>query len=139
MMEEEKKEEQEREWQNEEIEFVVSCKMKRRWAQAFVSMLEYMEFCGKVGHSSDVGMFADGDGDYRPEFTVKGFKLFDGKLNPPCPGSYGHSNVVFDADFTLDRLEYYKGDGQQYLDENQKWGVKQMVKDGWDDWRPMKK
>ena len=29
-----------------------------------------MEFCGKIGHSSLIGFYSDGDGDFRPEFKT---------------------------------------------------------------------
>ena len=31
-------------------------------------MLKWMESCGNLGHSSIVGFYADGDGDFRPKF-----------------------------------------------------------------------
>ena len=42
--------------------------MEERWVDHFCSMLKYMEDMGKIGHSSIVGFYADGDGDFRPKF-----------------------------------------------------------------------
>ena len=30
-----------------------------------------MEFCGKIGHSSLIGFYSDGDGDFRPKFKIE--------------------------------------------------------------------
>ena len=50
--------------------FIISCTMEERWINHFLSFLSYMEFCGKIGHSSLVGFYSDGDGDFRPEFKT---------------------------------------------------------------------
>ena len=44
--------------------------MKDRWAPYFVSMLKRMEYNGRIGHSECVGFLSDGDGDFRPTFTI---------------------------------------------------------------------
>ena len=49
--------------------FTISCTMEERWINHFLSLLSYMEFCGKIGHSSLIGFYSDGDGDFRPEFN----------------------------------------------------------------------
>lgn len=51
-----------------EIEFNIKVKMDERWVNDFCSMLHYMQNCGDIGHSSVVGFYADGDGDFRPKF-----------------------------------------------------------------------
>lgn len=33
-------------------------------------MLNWMQSCGNLGHSSLVGFYADGDGDFRPKFNI---------------------------------------------------------------------
>ena len=48
--------------------FNIKVTMKERWVDDFCSMLKWMETCGQIGHSSLVGFFADGDGDFRPKF-----------------------------------------------------------------------
>lgn len=50
--------------------FTITCTMKDRWVNDFMSMLKYMESCGKIGHSGLVAFFADGDGDFRLEFKT---------------------------------------------------------------------
>lgn len=56
----------------EEITFTVTCTMRRRWAAQFIGMLRKMERLGGVGASRTLQFFSDGDGDYRPKFTVEG-------------------------------------------------------------------
>jgi len=60
--------EKERDKLFEEVEFTVKCKMRRRWAIQFLSMLKCMQYYGGLGCSREVGMYADGDGDYHPKF-----------------------------------------------------------------------
>lgn len=55
---------------SKEVEFTIKAKMDERWVDYFCSMLQYMEFCGKVGHSGLVSFYSDGDGDFRPKFEV---------------------------------------------------------------------
>ena len=53
-----------------EVEFNIKVTMKERWVDDFCSMLKWMEFCGKQGHSSMTGFYSDGDGDFRPTFEI---------------------------------------------------------------------
>jgi len=53
---------------SEEVEFTVKCTMKKRWADQFLSMLNYMVSLGKSGASREVTFYADGDGDFHPQF-----------------------------------------------------------------------
>ena len=53
-----------------EVTFNVTCTMPERWADAFCSMLSLMEKNGNIGHSSIIGFYSDGDGDYRPKFQI---------------------------------------------------------------------
>ena len=48
----------------------VTFKMKKRWLPAFYGMLSLMEKYGKAGCSRTIGMYSDGDGDFRPTFSV---------------------------------------------------------------------
>lgn len=48
--------------------FNVKITMEERWVDDFCSMLYYMQYCGEVGHSSAIGFYSDGDGDFRPKF-----------------------------------------------------------------------
>ena len=52
------------------IEFTIKANMSKRWVNEFCSLLKYMEYCGNIGHSSLVGFYADGDGDFRPKFEI---------------------------------------------------------------------
>ena len=76
--------------------FTISCTMEERWINHFLSFLNYMEFCGKIGHSSLIGFYSDGDGDFRPNFDIdieyekkKGYWSNDVELSTP--------EVIFDA------------------------------------------
>ena len=53
-----------------EVTFNIKVTMKERCVNDFCSMLKWMEYCGHLGHSSIVGFYADGDGDFRPKFDI---------------------------------------------------------------------
>lgn len=55
---------------DKEITFNIKVTMNERWVNDFCSMLKYMEYCGDIGHSSIVGFYSDGDGDFRPKFEI---------------------------------------------------------------------
>ena len=55
---------------DKEITFNIKVTMNERWINDFCSMLKYMEYCGDIGHSSIVGFYSDGDGDFRPKFEI---------------------------------------------------------------------
>lgn len=48
--------------------FTIEVEMEERWIDCFMSMLNEMECLGVMGSSSSVSIFADGDGDFQPEF-----------------------------------------------------------------------
>lgn len=48
--------------------FTVYCQMDERWIPSFLKMLNTMQHNGDIGRSEFVGMYSDGDGDYRPRF-----------------------------------------------------------------------
>lgn len=50
--------------------FTIKVTMNERWIDDFCSMLKRMEYCGKVGHSSILSFYSDGDGDFRPKFEI---------------------------------------------------------------------
>ena len=50
--------------------FTIEVTMNERWVNDFCSMLNWMQSCGNLGHSSLVGFYADGDGDFRPKFNI---------------------------------------------------------------------
>lgn len=43
--------------------------MRERWVPHFMSMLKYMQQLGGLGGSRTVGIYSDGDGDFRPKFN----------------------------------------------------------------------
>jgi len=51
-----------------ERNFTIHCKMEERWIAYFIKMLNEMERNGSIGHSEFIGLYADGDGDFRPNF-----------------------------------------------------------------------
>lgn len=89
----------------EEVEFTIKCKMPRRWARPFICMLDYMEHCGKIGHSTNVGLFADGDGDFRPSFMISGFEKFPPQ--PPRMREWVTGDAMFDSDVTAETMRTY--------------------------------
>lgn len=50
--------------------FTVEVEMEERWVDNFCSMLHYIESLGNMGASDIVGIYADGDGDFRPKFKI---------------------------------------------------------------------
>lgn len=76
--------------------FNIKVTMNERWIDDFCSMLHWMESCGNLGHSSLVGFYADGDGDFRPKFEIgidyekkNGIWNTEKPLSPP--------EVIYDA------------------------------------------
>lgn len=55
--------------QNEVVEFDVHCRMKKCWANEFLSLLNEMQRLGNMGCSRIRGLYCDGDGDFKPKFT----------------------------------------------------------------------
>lgn len=78
-----------------DITFSITVTMKERWVDDFCSMLKWMESCGDRGHSSFVGFYADGDGDFRPEFDIG--VPFKQKEGIPRDRIYGKPEIMFDA------------------------------------------
>ena len=56
---------------NDIVEFDIHVKMERRWVNDFCSMLKEMERNSKIGHSGWIGLYADGDGDFRARFDIE--------------------------------------------------------------------
>lgn len=78
-----------------DVTFNIEVTMKDRWVDDFCSMLKWMEHCGAVGHSSFVGFYADGDGDFRPEFSIK--TPFEKKEGIPKSEILCKPEIMFDA------------------------------------------
>lgn len=51
--------------------FIIECEVPERWVNDFCSFLKRIEHNGNIGHSSLIGFYADGDGDFRPTFNIK--------------------------------------------------------------------
>ena len=81
-----------------EVEFNIKVTMEERWVNDFYSMLRYMQRCGAVGHSSVVGFYADGDGDFRPKFEIdRPFSYVQGRWNKEECVQLPELEVMFDA------------------------------------------
>lgn len=78
-----------------EVTFNIQVTMEERWVDDFCSMLHKMHMNGAIGHSSLIGFYADGDGDFRPTFEIDR----DFKKKPGIPGSkiFRKPEVMFDA------------------------------------------
>ena len=50
--------------------FTIEVEMEERWIDDFCSMLKEMERLGSIGSSKKVGIYSDGDGDFRPKFDI---------------------------------------------------------------------
>ncbi|MFQ4800984.1 hypothetical protein C4U87_00790 [Clostridioides difficile] len=65
-----------------EKEITIKVKIEERWINEFCSMLKCMESLGDIGSSKIVGIYSDGDGDFRPKFEIDtDFKKVDLKIN----------------------------------------------------------
>lgn len=53
-----------------EKKIVVEATMEERWVPYFLSMLKHMETLGEMGSNAIVGIYSDGDGDFRPKFKT---------------------------------------------------------------------
>lgn len=51
------------------MKFNVEVEMPERWVPHFIGFLKHLERNGQLGHSSIIGFYADGDGDFRPTFN----------------------------------------------------------------------
>lgn len=55
----------------EKRKFIIECEVPERWVDDFCAMLNSMQSFGNLGHSGVVGIYADGDGDFRPKFNIQ--------------------------------------------------------------------
>jgi hypothetical protein len=65
--------------------------MRERWIPHFMSMLKYMEQLGGLGGSRTVGIYSDGDGDFRPKFN---FSMDTAVVKPKTDNN---GNRLYDA------------------------------------------
>lgn len=73
------------------VTFNIEATMEERWVNQFCSMLKHMEKNGIIGSSEIVGVYSDGDGDFRPKFKVD--REFENQDGHPMLGI----GVIFDA------------------------------------------
>ena len=77
--------------------FNIKATMNERWVDDFCSMLNWMQHCGNIGHSSMVGFYSDGNGDFRPKFEIdKEYEVMDG-YRKELKDEFPNLEVVFDA------------------------------------------
>lgn len=76
--------------------FTIECEIPERWVNDFCSFIKYLEFCGNIGHSASVSFYADGDGDFRPQFDIN--TQFDIKMGKSHSSYKLPPEVIFDAD-----------------------------------------
>lgn len=57
-------------------------------------LLNWMQLCGGIGHSSNVSVFIDGDGSFRPKITINGAS---------CGEFLGEDALVYDQ---VDRIKH---------------------------------
>lgn len=83
---------------NKEVTFNIKATMNERWVEDFCSMLNWMQYCGNVGHSSVVGFYSDGDGDFRPKFEIdREYELTNG-YRKELKKEFPDLEVIFDAE-----------------------------------------
>lgn len=81
-----------------EVTFNITATMNERWVNEFCSMLKWMESCGNLGHSSIVGFYSDGDGDFRPKFNIDyNFEKTEGIWRKDLDREMPKIEVLFDA------------------------------------------
>lgn len=73
--------------------FTVEATMEERWIPHFLNMLGAMQENGAIGHSGVVGMYSDGDGDFRPKFRVD---MHYGNVEPSERTDY-KIDAIYDA------------------------------------------
>ena len=91
------------------ITFNIKCTMNKRWINNLCSMLDYMQHCGEIGHSSIVGFYSDGDGDFRPKFEID--KDYEKALK--------HADD--DNKSNIDLYDFVDKKYERYIDESKKY------------------
>lgn len=76
---------------NENVTFTIKCTMRKRWAPQFSSMLKRMQYNGGIGRSREIAIYADGDGDFHPQFE------FSQEFPEVEPISEHNENALYDA------------------------------------------
>ena len=78
----------------DEVTFNVKVTMSKRWQNEFLTFLKHLEENGNIGHSSIIGFYADGDGDFHPKFD---FDVPDYEQTLPSS-----TNIYFNIDALYD-------------------------------------
>lgn len=91
--------------ESKEITFTIKCTMKDRWIDPFLSMLEQMENFGNLGNSGIIGIYSDGDGDFRPKFETN---LRYKKMFPKPKTQLNNGEYIYDADYDAPESLYLK-------------------------------
>lgn len=82
---------------NKTVQFNIRVTMSERWVNNFCSMLHWMESCGKLGHSSMIEFYSDGDGDFRPKFEFdREYEKTEGRWKT-AHSQLPDAEVLFDA------------------------------------------
>lgn len=71
--------------------FTIKAEIDERWVDDFCTFLYELEHNGNIGHSSLIGFYADGDGDFRPKFKIKTNYFIEkprNKTNKECEKIY---------------------------------------------------
>ncbi len=80
---------------SQETTFTITCTMRERWVPHFLGMLKYMEQLGGLGGSRKVTFYSDGDGNFRPKFSLDGIPIKETEYAEGVIDSEG--NKFFDA------------------------------------------
>lgn len=79
--------------ENRQKTFTVEVTMEERWIPHFLNMLGAMQKNGAIGHSGVIGIYADGDGDFRPKFhTDMHYNYVE-----PSKRNYRKVDAIYDA------------------------------------------
>lgn len=71
--------------------FTIECEIPERWVNDFCTMLMTMQSFGRAGRSDVVGIYADGDGDFRPTFNI------NTPFEETAPLNYYTPKCIYDA------------------------------------------
>ena len=66
----------------------IEAEMPERWMPYFVAMLEEMEHLGAIGSSKALTFYSDGDGDYRPKFSITDAQGNELSANPEVQSAW---------------------------------------------------
>jgi hypothetical protein len=81
----------------EETTIEIKVTMRTRWIPHFIGMLKTMEWLGSVGSSRVVGLYADGDGDFRPKFEFPQVEVAPPIYGDDCKRKDAICDYFYDA------------------------------------------